>query len=155
MRILRFIAVALLVLTTAACSTYHREFDANLPFEPHYYRSLDLEVTWQSEQAGQDLRLLGTVTNRRYAFLRDLELTVRILDKKGDTLAKETVDTFPVYVPPGKSASFKMNFKLPQGAVPTRLHLNYLYFLREEPPIFRGDGALDEAPHFGSFDASL
>lgn len=151
----RLSIVILLMLVTAACSAYRREFDTNPPFGSHFYRSFDVEVAWQTEQTGSNLLLSGTVANRRYAYLRDLELTAKVLDEKGNTLFKEVVDNFPTYIPPGKSASFRMQLKLPEGTIPARLHVNYIYFLREQTPVFRGDEGLDDTPHFGSFDAPL
>jgi starvation-inducible outer membrane lipoprotein len=91
----RSIIVITLMLATAACSTYRREFDSNPPFSSHYYRIFDVEVAWQAERSGQDVRLSGTVTNRRYAFLRDLELKARLFDAQGNTLARESNADFP------------------------------------------------------------
>jgi len=152
---LQSIIVIVLVLATAACSTYRREFDANPPFAAHYYRNFDVEVAWQAERTGQDLRLSGTVTNHRYAYLRDLELTGILMDEKGIVLARVTVDDFPTYIPSGKGTSFKMRFGIVDGATPARLRFRYTYLLAEEPPAFRGYGGYDDVPHFGRFDAPL
>ena len=154
MRVQSIIAI-LLVLATAACTTYRREFDANPPFAPHYYRSFDVEVSWQAERAGQEVRLSGAVTNRRYAYLRDLELTARLLDEKGKILARETITDFPTYLPSGTAAPFRMHLRLPNGTTPARLRFNYTYLLTEEPPAVRGYGGYDDIPHFGNFDAPL
>lgn len=154
MRVRSIIAI-LLLLVTAACSTYRREFDANPPFAPHYYRNFDVEVAWQAERSGQDVRLSGTVTNHRYAYLRDLELTARLLDEKGNILARETDSDFPTYIPSGKAAPFQMKLSLPDGTTPARLRFNYTYLLAEEPPAFRGYGGYEDIPHFGNFDAPL
>jgi hypothetical protein len=152
---LRTILIILLLLTTSACSTYRREFDANPPFASHYYRNFDVEVAWQAEQTGQAVRLSGTVTNHRYAFLRDLELKVRLVDDKGKVLASETVDDFPTYIPSGKSASFQVRYSITEGAIPARLRFSYSYLLAEDPPAVRGYGGYDDIPHFGKFDAPL
>ena len=151
----RSIIAILLMLATAACSTYRREFDANPPFAPHFYRSFDVEVAWQAERTGQDVRLSGTVTNRRYPYLRDLGLTARLFDEKGNVLARETDDDFPTYIPSGKGAPFHVILTLPDGTTPARLRFNYTYFLAEEPPAFGGYGGYDDTPHFGNFDAPL
>src|SRR6185369_81078 len=154
MRVRTFIAI-LLLLAMAACSTYPREFDANPPFAPHYYRNFDVEVAWHAERTGQEIRLSGAVTNYRYAYLRDLELTARLLDDKGNVLARETVADFPNYIPSGKGAPFQMDLTLAEGTVPARLRFNYSYLLTEEPPAFRGYGEYENIPHFGNFDAPL
>lgn len=151
----RSIIVILLMLATAACSTYRTEFDANPPFAPHYYRNFDVEVAWQAERTGQEVRLLGTVTNHRYAYLRNLELTARLLDEKGNILAMETDGDFPTYIPAGKAAPFQMNLRLSNGTTPARFRFNYTYLLAEEPPAFRGYGGYEDIPHFGNFDAPL
>jgi hypothetical protein len=143
----------LLLLATAACSTTRKEFDANPPFAPHYYRNVDVEVTWQAVRTGQDVQLSGAVTNRRSAYLRDLELTVRLLDDKGAALARETVMDFPTYIPSGKAAPFQVKLSLPPGTTPARLRVNYTYLLTEEPPAVRGFSGTDDIPHFGRFDA--
>lgn len=155
MRVLRLTSVILLMLVTAACAAYHREFDANLPFAPHFSRNFDVEVAWQSVQTGSILKVAGSVTNRRYAFLQDFELTAKIFDQKGALLASETSDSFPNYIPSGKSEPFAMTLTLPDGATPTRLSFHYDYFLKEEPPVFRGYGESGDTPHFGTFDAPL
>lgn len=152
---IRSIIAMLLMLATAACSTYPREFDTNPPFAPHYYRNFDVEVAWQAERTGQEIRVSGTVTNHRYAYLRDLELKARLLDEKGNILARETVADFPTYIPPGKDAPFQMDLKLSGKTSPARLRFNYTYFLAEEPPAFRGYGGYEDIPHFGNFDAPL
>jgi len=152
---LRTIIAILLVLATAACSTYRREFDANPPFSAHYYRNFDVEVAWQAERTSQDVRLSGTVTNHRYAYLRDLELTGLLLDGKGNVLARTTINDFPTYIPSGKAASFQMRFSVADGTTPARLRFRYTYLLAEEPPAVRGYGGYDDTPHFGRFDAPL
>lgn len=151
----RTIITILLLLATAACSSYRKEFDANPPFAPHYFQKLDVKLTWQSERNGQEILLSGTVTNLRYAFLRDLELTARLLDEKGRVLARETVADFATYIPSGEAAPFSMNLRFPAGTVPARLRFNYTYGLAEEPPAFRGYGGYDDVPHFGKLDAPL
>ena len=155
MRVRTIIAI-LLLLATAACSTYRKEFDANPPYAPHYFRkNIDVEVAWQAERTGQEIRLSGTVTNFRYAYMRDLELTARLLDEKGGVLARETLTDFPTYIPSGKSAPFQMKLRLPDGTAPARLRFSYTYFLAEEPPAARGYGGYEEIPHFGNVDAPL
>jgi len=151
----RSIIVILLLLSMTACSTYRKEFDVNPPYAPHFFRNIDVEVAWQAERTGQEIRLSGAVTNRRYAFLRDLELTGRLLDEMGGVLARETLADFPTYIPSGKAAPFHMNLRLPDGAVPARLRFSYTYWLAEEPPAVRGYGGYEDVPHFGKFDAPL
>lgn len=149
------VLIAVLLLATAACSGYRKEFDANPPYAPHYFRNFDVEVAWQAERTGQEVRLAGAVTNHRYAYLRDLELTARLLDEKGGVLARESVADFPTYVPPGQAAPFRMNLRLPPGTAPARLRFGYTYWLAEEPPAVRGYGGYENVPHFGNFDAPL
>jgi len=151
----RSIVAIMLVLATAACSTYRREFDANPPFASHYYRSFDVEVAWQAERTGQDVQLSGAVTNRRYAYLRDLELTVRVVDEKGKVLARKKIHDFPTYIPSGKTAPFRVNLNLPEGTTPARLRFNYAYLLAEEPPAAGGYSGYKHVPHFRNFDAPL
>lgn len=154
MRVRTFIAV-LLLLTTAACSSYRKEFDTNPSYAPHYFRNNGVEVAWQAERAGQEIHLSGTVTNHRYAYLRDLELKARILGEKGAVLARETLLDFPTYIPTGKAEPFHMILRLQAGTIPERLRFNYTFWLAEEPPAVRGYGGYDDVPHFGNFDAPL
>ncbi len=151
----RIIVAVLIVMASAACSTYRIEFDANPSYAPHYFRKLDVEVAWQAERAGQDLHLSGAVINHRYAYLRDIELTIRVLDEKGHVLAKESLADFQTYIPPEKAEPFHLNLRLPVGTTPARLRFNYTYWLAEEPPAFRGYGGYEDVPHFGNFDAPL
>ncbi len=141
---------SLLLMAATACSTYRRELDANPPFAPHHFGYYDVEVNWQAERTDGLFRLAGTVTNRRYAYLRDLETTVRLLDNKGKLLARESFTDFPTYLPPGKTEPFRMEFRLSPDAAPARLSFTYIYWLAEEPPAFRG---YDDVPHFGHFES--
>jgi len=151
---MRTIIALLLLLTITACSAYRREFDANPPFAPHAVRSFDVEIAWQAERKDHDIVLAGTVANRRSGYLRDLELTVRLLDDKGETIAKETITDFPTYLPAGKSEPFHLGLRFPADRAPARLRFGYTYRLIEEPPAFRGHDS-GEVPRFGTFDAPL
>jgi hypothetical protein len=142
----------LLLLTTTACSTYRRQFDANPPFAPHYHRNFDVEVAWQAEKAGRDVQLAGTVANRRDAYLQDMVLTVWLFDEKGKVLAKERIEDFSRYIPPGKKEPFVFNLRIPDITIPARLRFNYTYFLAQEAPDFRQYG---DIPRSGKFDAPL
>ena len=152
---IRYAVIILLLLATAACSTYRPEFDANPPYAAHFFRNRDVGVVWQAQAAGQEIRLSGTITNHRYAYMRDLELTARLLGEKGGVLARETLIDFPTYIPSGQSAPFQIRLHLPEGASPVRLRFNYTYWLAEEPPAVRGYGGYDDVPHFGRFEAPL
>lgn len=152
---MRTIITILLLLATTACSAYRREFDANPPFAAHTVRSFDVEIAWQAEQRDGTIMLAGTVANRRSGYLRDLELTVRLLDDKGEVIARETVTDFPTYLPSGKSEPFHLGLHFPADRAPARLRFGYTYRLIEEPPAFRGDGDSGEVPRFGTFDAPL
>jgi len=151
----RSIIVILLLLGTVACSAYRPEFDANPPFGSHYFRNFDVEVTWQAERIGQEIRLSGAVTNHRYTYVRDLELTTRLLDGKGSVLARAMLADFPTYIPTGKAVPFQINLHLPDGTDPSRLRFSYTYLLAEEPPPVRGFGGYENIPHFGNFDSPL
>ena len=151
----RSIVFALLLLATAACSTIEKEFDANPPFSPHFFRKFDIELAWMAERKGQEIVLSGMVTNQRHAYMRDLELTVRLLDDKGGVLARETVADFPTHLPSGEAATFHINLRFPAGADPARLRFGYTYCLSEQPPVPRGYGGHEDIPHFGNLDAPL
>lgn len=142
---------SLLLLATTACSTVRRELDSNPPFAPHYFRYHDVEVNWQVERSYELLRLAGTVTNRRDAYLRDLELTVRVVDGMGRPLARASFTDFPTYLPPGKTETFRMDLRPPPGAMPAWFRFTYIYWLAEEPPAFAGN---EDVPHFGHFDSA-
>lgn len=150
----RLIFTMLLLLSTTACSTYRREFDANPPFAPHYHKRFDLEVAWQAERTGRDVRISGTVANRRYAYLRDMVLMVRLFDVRGKELARERIEDFPRYMPTGNKEPFQFNLRIPDNTIPVRLRYNYTYILAEEPPDFSGFGGYG-VPRFGRFDAPL
>jgi hypothetical protein len=144
----RVIIWALLLLTAAGCAGYRKELDGNPPFTAHRFRSYDLEVAWQTEQSGNAINLAGTVTNLRSYFLHDLELTARLVGREGKLLARETYTGFPTYLPPGKDAPFRMEFRVPPGGEVERVRFSYVYWLTEPPPSFRG---YDDTPYFGSF----
>jgi len=151
---MRTIIALLLLLAMTACSAYRREFDANPPFAPHTVRSFDVEIAWQAERKDHEILVAGTVANRRTAYLRDLELTVRLLDDKGKVIAGETTTDFPTYLPSGKSEPFRLGLRFPADRAPAGLRFAYTYRLVEEPPAFRG-GDSGEVPRFGTFDAPL
>ncbi len=148
----RYIIAILFLFVTAACSVHRKEFDANPPYAPHYFRGFDVEVVWQATRTGQDIRVSGSLINHRDAYLLDPELTVRLLNEKGSVLANETFSDFPRYVPSEKIEPFQMNLHFPNGTVPARLRFSYTYWLAEEPPAFRY-GGYGDVPHFGHFDA--
>jgi hypothetical protein len=151
----RYILTILLLLAMAACSTYRPEFDANPPYASHFFRNRDVEVAWQAENTGQEIRLSGMVTNFRYAYMRDLELTIRLLGEKKEVLAMEQLVDFPTYIPSGQGAPFQMKLRFPEGASPARLRFNYTYWLAEEPPAVKGYSGYDDVPHFGKLEAPM
>lgn len=152
---IRTVFVVMLLMATTACSSYRKEFDANPSYAPHYFRNNGVEIAWQAERTDMEIRISGTVTNHRYAYLRDLELKGRILGEKGTVLARETLNDFPTYIPTGKAAPFRMNLRLPTGTDPQRLRFNYTFWLAEEPPAVSGYSGYEDVPHFGNFDAPL
>ncbi len=148
----RHIIAILLLSVTAACSVHRKEFDANPPYAPHYFRGFDVEVVWQAVRTGREIRVSGSLINHRDAYLLDPELTARLLDEKGGVLSDETFSDFPRYIPSEKAAPFQMVLHIPSGAVPGRVRFSYTYRLAEEPPAFRY-GGYEDIPHFGHFDA--
>jgi hypothetical protein len=151
----RTICIILLLLATAACSAYRTEFDINPSYAPHYFRHFDVEVTWRSTVAGEELQLKGMVTNRRYTYMQDLELTARLLDEKGGVLATKTMADFPRYIPSGKGEPFQTVLTIPAGSAPARFRFSYKYWLAEEPLAVMGYGGYEDVPHFGDFEAPL
>ena len=98
----RCLGAMLLFLAITACSAYRQEIatapiSAKPAFTPHYFSNRDVEVVWQEERNGQEIRLTGTVTNRHKAFMRDLVLTSRLLNDISRDLARATVSEFPTY----------------------------------------------------------
>jgi len=83
----RFAMAMLLLLAITSCSTYRADIDTKPAYTrpsytPHYFRNRDVEVVWQTERAGQELRLSGTVANHRNAYMRDLVLSTRLLNEQ-------------------------------------------------------------------------
>ncbi|HEY6873952.1 MAG TPA: hypothetical protein VI298_14600 [Geobacteraceae bacterium] len=144
----RFILAALLLLTTAGCAAYRKELDGNPPFSAHHFRAYDLEIAWSTEQSGDTVSLAGTATNLRGYFLRDLELTARLVDKEGKVLARETFTDFPTYLPSGTGEPFRMKLRVPPGSAVERIRFSYGYWLAEAAPYFR---RYNDTPYFGGF----
>jgi hypothetical protein len=151
----RSIIAILLLVATAACSASRKEYDTNPSYSPHFFRKYDLGLTWQAERKDHEIVLLGTVVNRRSMYMRDLELTVRLLNDKGEILAMETVAEFPTFMPTGEGAPFHLNLRFPEGTAPARLRFGYTYWLTEQPPALKGYGGHEDIPHFGNLDAPL
>lgn len=151
----RPIIVFLLVLSLTACSASRKELDTNPAFAPHSFRDFAVSITWQSERKGQEVQVSGTITNLRYAFMRDLELKARLLDETGNAIARVTYLDFPTYIPEGKTATFHLSFQVPPGFVPARLRFGYIYWLKEEPPVLKGYEGYEDIPHYGNFDAPM
>jgi hypothetical protein len=148
----RFIMVMLLLLTTAGCAGYRSTADTNPAFSAHNVRHYDVEVNWRAEQAPDGvIRLQGTVTNARYYHLQDLELNARLVDQKGKVVARDNFADFPVYLPPGKTEPFRMEFRVPPGTQPDKLRFSYYYWLAEGAPAYRNI----EEPKFGGFISPL
>lgn len=148
----RFLVTALLLLATAACSSYHKEIDGNPPFAPHHFRYYDVEIAWRAEPTNDGVLLTGTVTNRRDYYLRDLELAARLMNERGVVLARADYAAFPHLIPPGNVAPFEMELRLPPNTRSEQVRFTYVYWLTEAAPELRG---AEDVPHFGSFDAPL
>ncbi|HEX9079563.1 MAG TPA: hypothetical protein VF795_08245 [Desulfuromonadaceae bacterium] len=148
----RMISLALmLMLTLGGCALYHKELDNNPPFSAHRFRYYDLEINWQMERQGDGaFRLAGTINDLLSEYLWDMELTARLIGPDGRVLARQTYTDFSTYVAPGKPESFRMEFGLPPGIQPERIHFSYYYWPIEAPPQFTGN---KNAPSFGSFDS--
>lgn len=144
----RLILAALLLLTMAGCAGYRSELDVNPPFTAHYFRHHDVGINWRAEQSDGVVRVSGTVTNLRYLFLQDLELSGRLMNEHGKLVARDSFSDFPNYLPPGKTEPFSLEFHVPPGTKAEKIHFSYYYWLVEAPPAFRG---YDDAPHFGGF----
>jgi len=87
--------------------------------------------------------------------MRDLELTVMLIDEKGNVLVRETTASFPTFIPPGQSEPFRMTLRFLSGASPARLRFVYTYSLAEHPPAVKGYGSYESDLHFGNLDAPL
>jgi len=156
----RFVVAMLLFLVTTSCSTYRQEIAAGPAYTkpaytPHYFRNRDVEVVWQAERTGREIRLSGTVTNRHNTYMRNLVLTTRLLNEISRDLARETLTEFPTYCLCWQTVPFKVNLRVPSGATPKRLHINYTYWVAEEPPAARGYVGIKGFPHFGAIDVLL
>jgi uncharacterized lipoprotein YmbA len=156
----RFVMAMLLLMAITSCSSYRTEIDTRPAYSkpsytPHYFRNRDVEVVWQTERSGQEVRLSGTVTNHRNAFMRDLMLKTRLLNEISRDLTKETVTNCTASSQCLKVVPFHITLQIPNGTTPKRLHINYAYWVAEEPSSARGYVALKDFPHFGVIDVLL
>ena len=156
----RFAMAMLLLLAITSCSTYRAEIDAKPAYirpsyTPHYFRNRDVEVVWQTERAGQELRLSGTVANHRNAYMRNLVLTTRLLNEISRDLTGETLTDCSAQCQLIKVVPFHITLRIPNGTTPKRLHIDYAYWVAEEPPSARGYVAHKDFLHVGAIDVLL
>jgi len=142
--------IALLLLVVAGCSVYHKELDGNPAFSSHRFSYYDVEIAWRSKGHGDKLQVAGTVRNLRSYYLRDFEITARLVDQQGKIFDRQTYADFSTYIPPGSKEPFRMEFHLPPGSQIKQIHFSYYYWLTEAAPQFRGN---EDVPTFGSFTA--
>src|SRR6266540_449174 len=146
------IVTLLLLPAIWGCSHYRKEIDSNPPFASHHFRYYDVAISWQAEKTTNGIRLAGTVTNLRSFYLRDLELTARLVDEQGKVMARGHFADFSNYIPPGKTETFRLEVASPPAITPEKVRFTYVYWLAEEPPAFRG---YSDVPYFGSFESFL
>jgi len=161
----RIAMAMLLLMAITSCSTYRTEINATpaytSPFytgpsyTPHFFRNQDVEVVWQTERTGQELRLSGTVTSRRKAYMRDLVLTTRLLNEISRDLTRETLTNCTGYSQCLLAAPFNITIQIPNGTTPKRLHIKYAYWVAEETSSAKGFVAHKDFPHFGFIDVLL
>lgn len=146
----RLLWLALLLLAIAGCSAYHKELDSNPAFSSHRFSYYDVEVAWRSAAHENTFLVTGTVSNLRSYYLRDFEITARLVDQQGNIYGRQTYADFPTYISPGRTEPFKMAFHTPSGTKIKQIHFSYYYWLTEAAPQFRGN---EDVPTFGSFTA--
>lgn len=156
----RIAMAILLLMAITSCSTYRTEIDTrpaytSPSYTPHYFRNRDVEVVWQTERTCQELRLSGTVTNRRKAYMRDLVLTTRLLNEISRDLTRETLTNCTGYSQCLLAAPFNITIQIPNGTTPKRLHIKYAYWVAEETSSAKGFVAHKDFPHFGFIDVLL
>lgn len=148
------ISALLLILSyLVACAGPMKELDANPPYSPHQYRYYDLELDWKSERTDDLVRIEGKLSNLRYYFLRDLELTASLLDEKGKVVARESVTAFPTYLRTNETVPFRLELRLKPGQALRRIRFSYTYQLADT---YQSNGyRRDDVPHFNSFESEL
>ena len=156
----RYVAAMLLLMVITACSTHRQKIAAGPAYSksaytPHYFRNRDVEVVWQSERTGEEIRLTGTVTNYHNTYMRDLVLTTRLLNEISRDLARETVTEFPSYRLSWQAVPFRITLQIPNGTTPKRLHIDYTYWVAEDSPAARGYVGYKDFPHVGAIDVQL
>jgi hypothetical protein len=156
----RYVATILFLLAATSCSTYRPEItsrpaDTQPIYTPHHFSNRDVQVVWQTERTGQEIRLSGTVTNHHNAYMRDLVLTTRLLNEISRDLARETVTEFPSYCLCWQTVPFHVTLRIPNGTTPKRIHINYTYWVAAESPAAGGFVGFKDFPHVGAIDVLL
>lgn len=146
-------AALLMLVLLLACAAPSKELDANPSFSPHHYRYYDLDLTWKSERTDDLISIEGMASNLRYYFMRDLELTVSLLDQKGEVLAKESYTSFPTFIRTGEAAPFRLQLRLKPGEAPMRVRFSYTYLLTDTYQTY--GYPRDDVPRFNSFESAL
>ena len=141
------ICVSVISLLMAACA-------AQLPVRcdpalyTHCYKGFDLDVAWKTRRDGANLAVLGAITNNRNEFLRDLELTVTLLDDQGKKLSSADFMFIPNIIRLDEIKPFGLMLTVPPGSAPQRLKFRYSYYQT-------GNGIGFHLPFFYEFEADL
>lgn len=122
----RVAILAITLLLSAGCATYHDTGRQKLQALPQHYSQFDLVMGWETRVAGGKTVVDGVVKNVRYAEMYDLEIWVAVLDQAGKVKARSVSYVIPRKLDLDQTAEFSL--KLPVAAAPgTRLRFTYRY----------------------------
>ncbi|WP_243372857.1 hypothetical protein [Geotalea sp. SG265] len=77
-----YLLAGFLTLSMAACSATGARTQQPLAGYPYRHQAFDLNVAWKTVSSGQGTSVEGVVQNVRYVQVRDMEVTVLLLDGK-------------------------------------------------------------------------
>ncbi|AJE03974.1 FxLYD domain-containing protein [Geobacter pickeringii] len=114
------------------------------PNRVSYY---DLTVSWKVTPSAGKVAIDGTVVNTSYYYLRDLELTVTLLDASGREVGEKSYFIIPGQLSLDETAPFSLTIPITPGSVAEKIRFFYRYRLAEEGPF--------GTPRFQDFEAPL
>jgi hypothetical protein len=113
---------------------------------PNSYKNYDMALFWKVRATSERVDMGGFARNLRYARLRDLELTVTVMDRNNVSLASSTFLFIPKVIEMEATEPFSLSIPL-QGGTPARLRFQYYYHFL--------DTEYGDHPYFYTFDAVL
>jgi hypothetical protein len=95
-RLVRWVLMMVMMTALAGCAAWNAERPNPVAGLPYHHSDFDLKVAWKTSLTDEGLVVEGLIKNVRYAYMRDLDVTVALLDREKRVLAEHGELLVPV-----------------------------------------------------------